>query len=328
MAPAAASTFPAALAGRALTLDGGLATELERRGHDLSDRLWSARLLLDDPAAVVDAHLAFLRAGADVITSASYQATPEGFARAGLDRAQGSAMVRRSVDLARQARDRAGRATPVLVAGSVGPYGAMLADGSEYTGDYGPDVDLRALRRFHRPRLETLAAAGADVIAAETVPSLLEVEALALELDRLGRPAWLSLTTRTGPDGSVRTRRDEPAAEAFAIAAEVEAVVAVGVNCTDPRGLAATVAVAAAASRGPVIAYPNSGEGWDARARAWTGEPTFDPGEVRGWARAGARVIGGCCRVGPDEIARLARLLGADGDRAGHGGTRGPSERP
>lgn len=304
---------------RALVLDGGLSTELERRGHDISGQLWSARLLLDAPDAVVDVHRAFLDAGADIVTTASYQASPQGFARAGIDADLGEQLIRRSVELARRAVTESGRAATdagsgrvALVAGSVGPYGAMLANGSEYTGDYGPDVDLAVLRAFHRPRLELLVEAGADLLAVETLPSLVEVEAVLAELDRLGHPAWVSLTTVTTPDGAVVTRRNEPAAAAFAQAGAVKAVRAVGVNCTEPAGVGAAVELAARESGLPAAVYPNSGEGWDAVARAWTPTPPTGGlllGDVTGWVASGARVVGGCCRVGPEQIAAIASHL-------------------
>jgi homocysteine S-methyltransferase len=309
-----ADRLASVLAGRrALVLDGGLSTELERRGHDISGRLWSARLLHDDPQAVVAAHAAFLRAGAEVITTASYQATPEGLAQAGFDPADGIRLLRRSVALAQQARDQTLTPTSAeaWIAGSVGPFGAMLANGSEYTGDYGNDVDLHRLRTFHRPRLEILADAGVDVLAVETIPSLLETEALVAELTELGHPSWLSLTTVLDPDGVVRTRRGEPAEQAFALAADAEAIVAVGVNCTAPEGLAAAIEVAARASGKPVVAYPNSGEGWNAQSRTWTddGSAGFGESELQAWLTAGAKMIGGCCRVGPDLIADVASHL-------------------
>jgi homocysteine S-methyltransferase len=306
-------TLAAALAERPLVLDGGLSTELERRGHDVSGQLWSARLLRDAPDAVGEVHSAFLQAGAQVITTASYQATPEGFARAGFSASDGELLLRRSVQLAARARDEAADPDEVWIAGSVGPYGALLADGSEYTGEYGPEVDLQRLRDFHRPRLEILTEAGVDVLAVETVPSALETQALMIELAALAQPAWLSLTTTVGADGVVRTRRGEPAAEAFALTADVDAIIAVGVNCTEPEGLAAAIEVAAKASDKPVIAYPNSGEGWDAGARTWTGQDATDSGfseqAVRAWSDAGARMVGGCCRVGPEVIADLSRQL-------------------
>jgi S-methylmethionine-dependent homocysteine/selenocysteine methylase len=301
--------------GRPMVLDGGLSTELERRGHDISGRLWSARLLHDAPEAVVAAHSAFLRAGAQVITTASYQASPEGFARAGFSAAEGERLLRLSVELAQRARDEVlpGAGSEVWVAGSVGPYGAMLADGSEYTGDYRDLGDFEdavsRLRAFHRPRLEILLEAGVDVLAVETIPSLAETEALVAELAALDRPSWLSLTTVIDADGVVRTRRGEPAEQAYALAAEVDSIIAVGVNCTEPAGLSAAIEVAAVASGKPVVAYPNSGEGWDAAARNWTGSAAtgFDILDVESWISAGARVVGGCCRVGPEAIAGLAR---------------------
>lgn len=287
-----------AVARRVVVLDGGLATELERRGHDLSSRLWSARLLVDDPDAIQAVHRDFFAAGAEVATTASYQASIDGFARLGLD---GEALLRRSVALARAARDGHGSG---WVAASVGPYGAVLADGSEYRGDYG--LSVAELRRFHRPRLQVLADAGADVLAVETMPCLSEVEAVLAELDGLGVPAWLSLTT-VGD----RTRAGEPAAEGFTMAGGCDAVFAVGVNCLDPGTVSSAVRLAARCSGKPAVAYPNSGEGWDAAARAWTGQGGFAPSAAGDWVAAGARLVGGCCRVRPDDIAAIARRVAA-----------------
>ncbi|GAA1829223.1 homocysteine S-methyltransferase [Microlunatus capsulatus] len=300
-----APDLAAALAAGVVVLDGGLATQLEAQGHDLSSDLWSARLLAEEPDAVVAAHAAFFAAGAAVATTASYQASFDGLAAAGVDRAGATALLRLSVTLAQRARDAADDGTPRFVAASVGPYGAALADGSEYRGDYGLDVD--ALRRWHRPRLEVLAGTDADVLACETVPCLAEAEALVAEMDALGRPGWLSLTC----DGT-RTRAGEPVEEAFALARGVDAVVAVGVNCTDPGDADALVALAARASGKPVVVYPNSGEGWDAERRRWAGEGTFAPGAVRGWLRDGARLVGGCCRVTPDDIAAVRGLVAGE----------------
>ena len=321
-------TLQHALAHGPVVLDGGLSTELEHAGHDVSGALWSAALLQDDPDAVVSAHRAFFDAGAVVATTAGYQATFEGFTAAGMSRAQAAALITRSVTLACQARTEAGRDADAWVAASVGPYGAMLADGSEYTGAYAApsgSLDVAALRAFHRPRLALLAQAGADVLACETVPCAAEAEALLLELADLGVPAWLSLTTVTGaampgqpspatgsatPEqpGPVRTRLGEDAAAVFAMARDVDAVIAVGVNCIDPAGALAAVGCAATASGKPVVVYPNSGERWDAAARRWSGVAEFSPSDVAGWLTAGARLVGGCCRVGPAEIAELTAL--------------------
>jgi homocysteine S-methyltransferase len=291
-----------ALAVGTVVLDGGLATQLEAQGHDLSSALWSARLLHDDPEAVVAAHAAFAAAGAQVATTASYQVSVEGLAAAGLDAAGARRLVVRSVHLAERG------APDAWVAGSVGPYGAALADGSEYTGDYADEIGVDRLRQWHRPRMEWLADAGADVLACETVPAAAEAEALLAEADMLGVPVWLSLTTVVDGDGVVRTRRGEPAREVFAMARDVDAVVAVGVNCTDPDGVLAAVGAATASGK-PVVVYPNSGERWDAAARRWAGTAGLSPTGALGWLDAGARLVGGCCRVGPADIAALAAVI-------------------
>lgn len=291
-----------ALARGPVLLDGGLATELEAQGKRLDTPMWSARLLMDDPAAIRRAHLAYFEAGARVATTASYQASYDGLGAAGLDRAAATRVMRLSVELARQARAELDDVDHRWIAGSVGPYGAALADGSEYRGDYG--LSASALGEWHRPRLHALIEAGADVLALETVPCLAEAEALLNELSGTGVPCWLSLTCV-----GERTRAGEAAAEAFAWAGEVGEVVAVGVNCTDPQDVAGLVRAAAAASGKPVVVYPNSGERWDQTSKVWRGPSRFDAGAVAGWVADGARLIGGCCRVGPADIAALGRLL-------------------
>jgi S-methylmethionine-dependent homocysteine/selenocysteine methylase len=291
-----------ALAAGPVVLDGGLSTELEARGHDISSALWSARLLRDDPAAIVAAHAAFAAAGAQVATTASYQATVEGFEAAGVPPGEARQLIASSVALAREGQGDG------WVAASVGPYGAMLADGSEYTGAYVAEMDVAALRAFHRPRMELLAQAGADVLACETVPAAAEAEALIAEAEALDVPVWLSLTTVLGDDGAVRTRRGERAADVFAMTAGVGAVVAVGVNCTPPAVVGPSVAAASAAAK-PVVVYPNSGEHWDAVARSWTGAPGISPDAVAPWIEDGARLVGGCCRVRPADIAAIAAVV-------------------
>jgi homocysteine S-methyltransferase len=295
-----------------VVIDGGLATELEARGHDLSDRLWSARLLLTDPGAIEDVHLAYYRAGATVATTASYQATVPGFAAAGLDEATAVDAIRRSVTLAANARDRhaaeAGTdAAALLVAGSVGPYGAMLADGSEYRGDYDPGPV--ALRDVHAPRIEALLDAGVDLLAMETIPTIREAEVLVRLLDEFDAVGWLSYQCRDGSS----TAAGEPIEAAFAIGSGVAGLVAIGVNCTAPRFLPSLMELAMTVGDDlPRIAYPNGGDAWDAVSRRWVARDTsgaFDAASVATWTDLGATWLGGCCGTTPAEIAALTATI-------------------
>jgi homocysteine S-methyltransferase len=286
-----------------VVLDGGLATELESQGHNLDSALWSARLLHDDPDAIVQAHLAYFAAGAQVVTTASYQASIGGFVEAGISQAEAEQLIRRSVRLAGQARERFEDGSARWIAGSVGPYGAALADGSEYRGDY--DLTVEELRAWHRPRIELLAEAGVDILALETIPCLTEVEALLAEIDGSLQHCWLSLTC----DGT-RTRAGEPAAEAFSLARDVAEVIAVGVNCINPADAYELVCTASESSGKPIVVYPNSGERWDATARNWVGPARFRAEDVESWISSGARLVGGCCRVGPSEIRAVRDLVG------------------
>lgn len=286
-----------------VVLDGGMSNALEDRGHDLSGVLWTARMLRDAPAEIAAVHQAYYRAGARVATTASYQASVPALVAHGVERAEAEALVARSVTLAREVRDRmAEDATQRWVAASVGPYGAVLADGSEYRGRYG--LSRAALRDFHLPRLELLVSAGPDLLAVETVPDVVEAEVLAELLDDLAVPAWFSFSAQ----GS-RTRAGQPLAEAFAVAASARCVFAVGVNCCSPADVLPAVRLATEVTGRPAVAYPNSGEGWEATTRRWEGGSSYDVRLAPDWVRAGATYVGGCCRVGPPQIAALASAL-------------------
>lgn len=294
--------FAAALAEGPIVLDGGMSNELAADGHDLSDALWSARLLRDAPDAVAAVHRRYFAAGAQVAITASYQADFAGFARVGADRAETEELLRRSVRLAREAARTTPGAGDRWVAASVGPYGAVLADGSEYRGRYG--LTQAELRAFHAPRAEVLASAAPDVLAIETIPDLDEAVAVLDAVAGLDLPVWLSYSAAAG-----RTRAGQPLAEAFAVARGNPQVIAVGVNCLAPQEAADAVALAAEVSGKPAVVYPNSGEDWDAMARAWAGPATFSPARVTSWLAAGARLVGGCCRVGADQIRALGQEL-------------------
>ena len=296
----------------ALILDGGLATELEARGHDLDHPLWSARLLLSRPDEIYAVHLSYLKAGADCVTSASYQASHRGFAALGISAKRSSALLADSVRLAEKARDRLceglepGRLRP-LVAASIGPYGAFLADGSEYRGDYG--VSQATLHAFHAPRWEVLAESDADLLACETLPSIDEAEVLLRLLEQTpDRPAWMSFSCRDD-----RTISDGTPIEACAaLLKDCEQIAAVGVNCTAPGLIEPLITHLSDNLEGkPIIVYPNSGETYDPSSHAWTGfaEPLDFAAAAARWMRAGASLIGGCCRTGPVHIGVMRRAL-------------------
>lgn len=325
-------------------LDGALATELQRRGADLRDPLWSAKVLLENPELLRQVHYDYFCAGADVATTASYQATIPGLLQRGLDRKQAADVLRLSVTLAQQARDefwlpsasgrgvggegaklvapdrqdakhphprplsqgeRGVRIKP-LVAASIGCYGAYLHDGSEYRGDYG--LTVQQLIDWHRPRLEILAESGADLIACETVPCLAEAEALVRLLGEFpATPAWLSFSCRD----EQRLCHGESFAEAIQLANGAANLVAVGVNCTPPGIIEGLLESVAGIARKPLLAYPNSGEAWDSARHCWHGiSAGSDWSEnARRWHRAGARLLGGCCRTTPATIRSIAQVL-------------------
>jgi len=293
-----------------MILDGGLATELESRGCDISGSLWSARVLRSAPQAIEQLHYDYYAAGADCAITASYQASYEGFAGIGLDPDETTRLLRLSVELARSARARYRQDHPedrreLFVAASVGPYGAILHDGSEYRGDYG--LTAAQLTAFHARRFEVLASAGADYLACETIPVLEEARAYVQLLARHpGARAWLSFTS---PDG-VHTSHGEPLVECARLIDAIPNVFAVGVNCVKPEIVDDAIRALASGTGKPIVVYPNSGELWNAGEESWHGAPGHGiAGLAPAWIHAGARHIGGCCRVGPGQIAQLRAAL-------------------
>ncbi len=296
-----------------LVIDGGLATELERRGHDLRDELWSARFLIDDPDAIYQIHRDYLQAGADCIISASYQATIEGFMGKGVDEEGAVELLRKAVQIALNARDdfwsyqsnRLGRTRP-LVAASIGPYGAALADGSEYTGDY--DLDEEGLYDFHKRRWEILSRTRADILACETIPSYPETKALVrLIKETPGRYAWVCFSCQD----NWRINDGTPIARCIQETAGLNQIAAVGINCTAPRFIPGLIDEVKANTGKPIIVYPNSGEHFEPDTREWLGqaEPDNFAEESKSWRSRGAQLIGGCCRTGPEHISQIRGLL-------------------
>jgi len=292
-----------------MLLDGALATELERRGADLRDPLWSAKLLIEQPSLIRAVHLDYFRAGADLATTASYQATFAGYARRGIDAAGAAQFMRDSVALAAAARDefwadracRRARSRP-LIAASIGPYGAMLGDGSEYRGDYG--VRRETLRDFHRPRIAALAASGADLLAIETIPSAREALLLAeLLQEHPSVAAWVSFSCKD----ERHTCEGQDVGAAVATLNDFAQIIAVGVNCTAPEFVEPLLRRMRTATGKPLLAYPNSGERYDAAAKIWLPAESACcfAAQAPRWFRAGARLIGGCCRTTPRDIGAI-----------------------
>ncbi|TQJ35684.1 homocysteine S-methyltransferase [Arthrobacter sp. SLBN-122] len=300
---------------RPLVSDGALATELEARGCNLADPLWSAKVLLEQPDLIRDVHRDYFAAGANIATTASYQATPQGFAARGIGGPEALELVALSVRLAAEARQEhlAGHpdAGPLLVAGSVGPYGAYLADGSEYRGDY--VLSPAEFEDFHAPRIAALVNAGFDLLALETLPSFAEAEALLALSREHGVDTWFSFSLRDGGHISDGT----PLADVARLLDGQPHVAAVGVNCVPLNLVTPALAALREHTDKPLVAYPNSGETYDPATKTWSRDRTAAAGAPASlgsaapeWRKLGARIVGGCCRTTPRDIAVLAGLAG------------------
>ncbi|PSL40041.1 homocysteine S-methyltransferase [Planomicrobium soli] len=292
-----------------LILDGAMATELENYGCNLNDRLWSAKIVMENPELVKKVHLDYFEAGADCAITASYQATIEGYKARGLTEEEAIGLIKKSVQISADARDefwtewsdKSARPKP-LVAASVGPYGAFLSDGSEYRGNYSLTEDELVV--FHKDRIRVLVEAGADILACETIPCLIEAKAILKVLKEFpGVYAWFSFSAKDGHNISDGERISDCAKWLD----KEEQVAAIGINCSAPHFIESLIEEVKSESSKPIIVYPNSGEEYDAVSKTWSEEPLKNPfsASAQRWHEAGAQIIGGCCRTTPEDIAAI-----------------------
>ena len=293
-----------------LLLDGGLSNELERQGCDLNQKLWSAKLLESNPEAIVLAHLAYLESGAQCIITSSYQATLPGFMAIGYDKSTASELIIKSVQLAEEARSRYMLSHPhqskPLIAASIGPYGAYLADGSEYRGDY--NISDQELADFHEPRINLLDNSTADILACETIPSFQEASVLSAILKNKNKPAWISFSCKDGKHISDGT----PIEKCAAFFAHHPTVFAMGVNCTSPHYISELIqSIKIKSGDKKIVVYPNSGAVYHAESKTWSGLSDLSSCEimVKEWMDLGANIIGGCCGIGPDQINAMGKII-------------------
>jgi homocysteine S-methyltransferase len=291
-------------------IDGGLATELEQLGASIEGPLWSAHVLEDEPSKVVAVHRAYIQAGSQCIATCSYQVSRMGYAEVGLSAERADAALLRSVELARSAANEFPNRR-VLVACSLGPYGAALHNGGEYDGNY--ECSYAELVGFHRERIEVVAQAKGDqipdLLAFETFPSLEEVRAVGEALAPWpDMRAWFSFSCRD----EKRVSHGESVRECAAAVAAFPQTAAIGVNCVPPKWIPSLIEELRAGSDKPMLVYPNSGEGWNSSARCWIG--TSEPAEFGAlaaeWFAKGVQMIGGCCRTGPEHIRAVTQAAG------------------
>ena len=293
-----------------LLIDGGLSNVLEEQGHDLNHKLWTAKLLETDPESIIQAHYAYLKSGAKCITSSSYQASVRGFIAIGHDQNTAEILIRKTIRLAEIAIERARESGVVdynpLIAASIGPYGAYLADGSEYHGNYGVSDDT--LREFHLDRIKLLERSNADFFACETLPSIQEARVLSEILEQTDKPAWISFSCKNEHQINDGTRIEE----CVSVFANHSNVFAIGVNCTAPEYVSGLIKLMKSGSGAKkIVVYPNSGEAYNAESKTWLGlsDPELFVAMAKEWIKMGADIIGGCCRIGPDHISRISEFL-------------------
>lgn len=294
-----------------IIIDGALASELQRRGCDLNDSLWSAKVLIEQPDLIRQVHYDYFKAGADCATTASYQASPLGFAKKGISLDESIKLIKKSVELAQQAKEQyltqICKNKPLFIAGSVGPYGAYLADGSEYTGNYQLSEDK--FIEFHQIRIQALIDAKADILACETLPNFAEIKALVKVLKQYpSMTAWFSFTLKDANHLSDGT----PLKEVIDYLNNVDQVVSVGINCIALEEVTAALTVLQTLTRKPLIVYPNSGEQYDPTTKQWHKNHQHNctfKNQLPTWLKLGAKLIGGCCQTTPKDIEEIADYL-------------------
>ncbi len=293
-----------------LILDGAFATELEKKGYDINDPLWSAKFLLENPEAICEVHKDYLEAGADCITTASYQATYEAFMKRGLSEDEAKALIKSSVALAKKTRDafwaekknKIGRVKP-LIAASIGPYGAYLADGSEYRGEYNKTQEQ--LIEFHTKRMQSILEATPDILACETIPCLIEAKALSTLIAKLNASAWICFSAKDGK----HINSGEKISECAQYLDDKKHISAIGINCTPPQYVASLIQEIRKVSNKPIVVYPNGGASYDGLTKTWSecAQTSSYEKMAKLWYDEGATIIGGCCLTTPQDISNVAK---------------------
>lgn len=294
-----------------IIVDGALASELQRRGCDLNDSLWSAKVLFEQPELIQQVHYDYFKAGADCAITASYQATPLGFSKKGINLNDSIALIQKSVELAQQAKQQylseLVQPRPLLIAGSVGPYGAYLADGSEYTGNY--QLSEEAFMEFHYVRIKALIDANVDLLACETLPSFTEIKALTKVIKQFPKiSCWFSFTLKDDQHLSDGT----PLSLVVEYLNNIEQIASVGINCIALEKVTSSLNVLNKLTSKPLIVYPNSGEVYDPLTKQWHPNSQHNctfANQLTNWIESGAKLIGGCCQTMPNDIANIARFL-------------------
>ncbi len=290
-----------------LLIDGGLSNQLELQGHNLNHKLWYAKLLESNPEAIIEAHLAYLEAGAQCITTSSYQATIPGFMSIGYDMTTAESLIWKSVQLAEEAIYRfQEKEYKPLIAASIGPYGAYLADGSEYHGNYG--VSKETLNEFHEHRIRLLDQSNADILACETIPSFIEAKVLSNILKNVNKQAWMSFSCKD----EFHINDGTPIADCVDILSDHSNIFAIGVNCTEPKYISGLIkAIKPKIKDKRIIVYPNLGEVYDSKTKTWSelSIPEQFLNQAKNWFKLGVDIIGGCCRIGPEKIRSLSKLV-------------------
>ena len=293
-----------------LILDGGMSNVLENQGCDLNHKLWSAKIIETNPQAIVNCHLTYLEAGANCITTAGYQATVKGFMELGFGLKEAKQLVLKSVELAEKAKSEFLTKNKIndniFIAASMGPYGAYLADGSEYRGAY--TISEKELESFHLEQIKILDASNADFLAFETIPSLVEIKVLSGLLIDTVKPAWVSFSCKD----ELYLNDGEKISKAAKILANHPSVFAIGVNCTAPKYITSIIQTLKNSAPGKrVVIYPNSGEVYRADIKSWQGisDPDLFQRMAEEWFENGADILGGCCRIGPDHIKKIKALV-------------------
>jgi homocysteine S-methyltransferase len=293
-----------------LILDGGLSNELEKAGHNLKHKLWSARLLDTNPEAIIQTHSTYLKSGAQCITTSSYQASIPGFMDIGYDRITAESLILKSVQLAQDAVNRfmtsSSKVIKPLIAASIGPYGAYLADGSEYRGNYG--VSDEELREFHISRVRLLDNSNADFFACETIPSFQEAKVLADILKQAKKSSWISFSCKD--EQHLNDGTDiEKAVEYFSTHPKIFAI---GVNCTPPKFISSLIkSIKSKSGKKRIVVYPNSGEVYNAKNKTWSksSDPIIFVDQAKEWIELGADIVGGCCRIGHEHIKKIRSII-------------------
>ena len=280
-------------------LDGSMSFPMEQLGYNLKNKLWTGKALINNPDLIKDIHKGYIDAGADFISTSTYQISFDRLKNMGYQSEEIKKIFQKSVDIVKDAIEESKLKKEIKIVGSFGPYASYDPEASEYIGEYdSTDIEIK---KFHLNNIRIIEETDLDIILYETIPCLREIKILSEALSHSTKEIWISITCNE----EMEFRDGSSFKDACEIISKIEKITTMGINCFSPLLVKKAIDLLKKYSNKKILIYPNSGEIYNPKERFWTGNNEFNNSMIKNWLSLYPDIIGGCCRIGYDDIKKM-----------------------